>query len=88
MRDKAEKRRNDYLKAKKKERIFDYKNKEEEGKNTRGFFGKLKKGKIPDTRSPEDIENEIDSPKRSDKRREDKMNSQLEDYYKDLLEDK
>ena len=86
MRDKAEKRRNDYLKAKRKERIYDSKNKEED-KSVRGFFGKLRKGKVPDTRTPAEIENWMDYPKSSDKRRQDKMDAQLEDYYKELLEE-
>ena len=84
MRDKAEKRRNDYLKAKKKERIYNSKKKEED-KDIRGFFGKLRKGKVPDLRTSAEIENEINSPKRSDKRRADMMDSQLDEYYKELL---
>ena len=51
MRDKAEKRRNDYLKAKKKERIFSAKSHDKD-ESKRGFFGKLRKGKIPFTKNP------------------------------------
>lgn len=57
MRNKAEKRRNDYLKAKKKERIFDAKSHDND-KEKRGFFGRLRKGKIPFVKDPNVIENE------------------------------
>ena len=87
MRDKAEKRRNDYLKAKRKERIYDSKNKDNEDNEIRGFFGKLRKGKIPDIHGDEDFIKDPDYQKISNKRRQDKINAQLEDYYKELLED-
>ena len=57
MRNKAEKRRNDYLKAKKKERIFDAKSHDND-KEKRGFFGRLRKGKPPFKYDPNVYENE------------------------------
>jgi len=82
MRDRAEKRRNDYIKAKKKERIFAAKSydKDESG---RGFFGKLRKGKIPFKKDPNIIENDISLEKeytKSDQVKIDDMELQIEEY--------
>lgn len=57
MRNKAEKRRNDYLKAKKKERIFNAKSNDKD-EEKRGFFGRLRKGKPPFKYDPNVYENE------------------------------
>lgn len=87
MRDKAEKRRNDYLKAKKKERIFSAKSYDKD-KSGRGFFGKLRKGKVPFKEDPAFIENDISLEKeykKSDQIKIDEMNYQLEEFYKDLM---
>ena len=84
MREKAEKRRNDYLKAKKKKKIYDAKYAKNENEEKRGLFGKLRKGKIPGKYSPEEIENDLDVKdklKKSDQVKVDEMESQLEEYF-------
>ena len=86
MRDKAEKRRNDYLKAKKKERIFSAKSHDKD-ESKRGFFGKLRKGKIPFTKNPNVIENDISLEKeytKSNKIKIDDMDEQLKEFYSEL----
>lgn len=91
MRDKAEKRRNDYLKAKKKERIFREKshNKDE---SKRGFFGKLRKGKPPFKHDPNVYENEnyMKGEKqfiKSDRTKLEDMDYQLEDLYQSIMDE-
>ena len=92
MRDKAEKRRNDYLKAKKKERIFSSKSHDKD-ESKRGFFGKLRKGKIPFKHNPNEYENENYSMKgekqlkKSDRIKVEDMDNQIEELYKNLMED-
>ena len=86
MRDKAEKRRNDYLKAKKKERIFSAKSHDKD-ESKRGFFGKLRKGKIPFIKDPNIIENDISLEKeytKSNKIKIDDMDEQLKEFYNEL----
>ena len=86
MRDKAEKRRNDYLKAKKKERIFSAKSYDKD-ESKRGFFGKLRKGKIPFKKDPAIIENDISLEKeytKSNKIKIDDMDEQLKEFYNEL----
>lgn len=82
MREKAEKRRNDYLKAKKKERIFREKSYDKD-ESARGFFGKLRKGKVPFKSDPNIIENDISSEKeykKSDKIKIEEMDYQEKEY--------
>lgn len=82
MRDKAEKRRNDYLKAKKKERIFREKSYDKD-ESARGFFGKLRKGKVPFKFNPSDIENDISLEKtytKSNQIKVDEMNDQEKEF--------
>lgn len=91
MRDKAEKRRNDYLKAKKKERIFNAKSKDKD-ESKRGFFGKLRKGKIPFEYDPNVYENENymkgeKQLKKSNRTKVEDMDYQLEELYKNMMED-
>lgn len=89
MRDKAEKRRNDYLKAKKKERIFSAKSYDKD-ESKRGFFGKLRKGKIPFKKDPTIIENDISLEKeytKSNKIKIDDMDEQLKEFYNELYSD-
>ena len=89
MRDKAEKRRNDYLKAKKKERIFSAKSHDKD-ESERGFFGKLRKGKIPFKKDPDIIENDVSLEKeytKSNKIKIDDMDEQLKEFYNDLYSD-
>ena len=89
MRDKAEKRRNDYLKAKKKERIFSAKSHDKD-ESKRGFFGKLRKGKIPFVKDTNVIENDISLEKeytKSNKIKIDDMDEQLKEFYNELYSD-
>ena len=89
MRNKAEKRRNDYLKAKRKERIFNSKSYDKD-ESTRGFFGKLRKGKIPFKTDPCIVENDISLEKeytKSNQTRIDEMNDQLDEFYKSMMEE-
>lgn len=89
MRDKAEKRRNDYLKAKKKERIFSAKS-YDKNESKRGFFGRLKKGKIPFKNDPSIIENDTSLEKvytKSNKIKIDEMDDQLKEFYNELYSD-
>ena len=91
MRDKAEKRRNDYLKARKKERIFSAKSHDKD-ESKRGFFGKLIKGKIPFRHDPNVYENENymkgeKQYKKSDRIKVEDMDYQIDELYKNLMED-
>ena len=89
MRDKAEKRRNDYLKAKKKERIFKEKSYDKD-ESKRGFFGKLRKGKIHFKKDPAIIENDTLLEKvytKSNKIKIDEMDDQLKEFYNELYSD-
>ena len=89
MRDKAEKRRNDYLKAKRKEKIFSAKSYDKDD-SKRGFFGKLRKGKIPFKKDPCVVENDISLEKvytKSNQIKIDEMESQLKEFYNELFND-
>ena len=89
MREKAEKRRNDYLKAKKKERIFREKSYDKD-ESKRGFFGKLRKGKIPFKTDPCIVENDTSLEKKyrkSNQTKIDDMNDQLNEFYSSIMEE-
>lgn len=91
MRDKAEKRRNDYLKAKKKERIFNAKSNDKD-KEKRGFFGRLRKGKPPIKEDPNVYENENYMKgkkqfKKSDRTKLEDMDIQIEELYQSIMDE-
>jgi len=91
MRDKAEKRRNDYLKAKKKERIFNAKN-HDKNEEKRGFFGRLRKGKPPFKHDPNAYENENYMKgekqfKKSDRTKLEDMDIQMEELYQSIMDE-